>query len=442
MQMSFYKRQNTSNVFVLIVVYRSIPANVVVQTIREKKKSYVVEVDIIANQQEKTAVMGRRIGSRRKASVRVQKVIASKLMIMNFIEEHGALTVSKSYSFYKINGKNSYLVTNIVFSYLLFLANGGKQQPRDSTRTISQASNGDGYEYSDEFTVVDILNIGDSVLLRKVWIKYSLALNPVMATFIMVRVYIFRHIRARSNTLFFYLGKCTVLHAVISIFLIVFLIIDIRYCEELSNSKCVVNLIQVRHDLSLFFSNSWCEWQEDNLDVDETRVVCLLCDESDETAEGLMCHMREKHEFDFLKLIDDNNLGVYQRMKLVNYIRKQNYNALCWVCQRNDLGNTIGLAKHMQEEEKPIKTLPDSSLWNIEEYLVPIFGNDHFLWMFESYLENRNFGSNELHSDNRGHEKSHEAFVSESKRNTVEGVIAEDLPDLHELSFSDLEELM
>lgn len=26
--------------------------------------------------------------------------------------------------------------------------------------------------------------------------------------------------------------------------------------------------------------DSWCEWQEDNLDADETRVVCLFCDES------------------------------------------------------------------------------------------------------------------------------------------------------------------
>ncbi|KHJ84941.1 zinc finger, C2H2 type [Oesophagostomum dentatum] len=100
--------------------------------------------------------------------------------------------------------------------------------------------------------------------------------------------------------------------------------------------------------------NSWCEWLEDNLDVDETRVVCLLCNESDETCEGLLSHMKEKHEFDLIKLIDDNRLDVYQRMKLINFIRKQNFNAVCFVCQRNDLGNTQELAKHLQETEKPI----------------------------------------------------------------------------------------
>lgn len=44
--------------------------------------------------------------------------------------------------------------------------------------------------------------------------------------------------------------------------------------------------------LFVFFSNSWCEWHEDNVDADETRVVCLLCHESDDTAEGLLDHMK------------------------------------------------------------------------------------------------------------------------------------------------------
>lgn len=37
----------------------------------------------------------------------------------------------------------------------------------------------------------------------------------------------------------------------------------------------------------------------------------------------------------------------------------QNFNAVCFVCQRNDLGNTQELAKHLQETEKPI-TVPTS----------------------------------------------------------------------------------
>ncbi|PIO73286.1 hypothetical protein TELCIR_04747 [Teladorsagia circumcincta] len=188
--------------------------------------------------------------------------------------------------------------------------------------------------------------------------------------------------------------------------------------------------------------NSWCEWHEDNVDADETRVVCLQCHESDDTAEGLLAHMKEKHEFDLIKLIDENSLDVYQRMKLINYIRKQNFNAVCFVCQRSDLGNTQELAKHLQETEKPIKSLPDKALWDTDEFLVPIFGNDNFLWRLESLLEGRDGASDSEERTRRESEKVYAAFVAESRKNTVEGVIAEDLPDLHELNENDLDELM
>lgn len=35
---------------------------------------------------------------------------------------------------------------------------------------------------------------------------------------------------------------------------------------------------------------------------------------------------------------------------------------------------------------KPI-LIPDRECWDIDESLVPMFGNDHLLWMIESYLE-------------------------------------------------------
>ncbi|VDM58828.1 unnamed protein product [Angiostrongylus costaricensis] len=179
--------------------------------------------------------------------------------------------------------------------------------------------------------------------------------------------------------------------------------------------------------------NSWCEWHEDNVDADEIRVVCLLCHESDDTAEGLLAHMKEKHEFDLVKLIDENHLDVYQRMKLINYIRKQNFKPVCFVCQRNDIENTQELAKHLQERERPIKSLPDKSLWDTEECLVPVFGNDNFLWRLESLLESREADSDKEEQTCRESGKIYAAFVAKSQKNTVEGVIAEDLPDLHDL---------
>lgn len=64
--------------------------------------------------------------------------------------------------------------------------------------------------------------------------------------------------------------------------------------------------------------------------------------------------------------------------------------------------------------------MPDASVWDTEENLVPIFGNDHFLWMLESILE-----ENEItcESDEEGESEARLAkLVIESKKNTVEGV--------------------
>lgn len=185
--------------------------------------------------------------------------------------------------------------------------------------------------------------------------------------------------------------------------------------------------------------NEWCEWQEDNLDADETRVVCLLCDASEDNAQSLLEHMKTTHEFDLLKNVSDDKLNSYQRLRLINYIRKQNYHADCWVCQKTEFENPLALQKHILEH-KPLSHLPDASIWDTEENLVPIFGNDHFLWMLESILE-----ENEITCSSDDEGESEERFsklVLESKSNTVEGVIAEDLPELSELNEDDLNALM
>lgn len=60
-----------------------------------------------------------------------------------------------------------------------------------------------------------------------------------------------------------------------------------------------------------------------------------------------------------------------------------------------------------------------------------MFGNDHFLWMLESYLE-------ENHKDIAGHQEIEvqpdasmaTRLIEESKVNTVSDVVAEDMPPL------------
>ena len=57
---------------------------------------------------------------------------------------------------------------------------------------------------------------------------------------------------------------------------------------------------------------------------------------------------------DFVGKIKKMGLDTYQRMKLVNYIRKQTFDGVCWICQQQ-VGNPTQLAKHFAEEETPLK---------------------------------------------------------------------------------------
>jgi hypothetical protein len=72
-----------------------------------------------------------------------------------------------------------------------------------------------------------------------------------------------------------------------------------------------------------------------------------------------------------------------------------------------------------------------------------MFGNDHLLWLLESYLEQSESDVfNELEEDtiepavilhkDADNEQLYKKRISESQSNTVEGVIAQDMPDLTE----------
>uniref|UniRef100_A0A914RK22 C2H2-type domain-containing protein n=1 Tax=Parascaris equorum TaxID=6256 RepID=A0A914RK22_PAREQ len=113
--------------------------------------------------------------------------------------------------------------------------------------------------------------------------------------------------------------------------------------------------------------DSWHEWQEDNLDEEQTRVVCLFCEESNDLAAPLLEHIKEKHHFDVLGIIEKEKLNTYERMKMLNFIRKQNYNAVCFVCGKSNLGSLQELRKHLADSDHMAKGLPERAVWDTEE---------------------------------------------------------------------------
>uniref|UniRef100_A0A1I7RRN3 C2H2-type domain-containing protein n=1 Tax=Bursaphelenchus xylophilus TaxID=6326 RepID=A0A1I7RRN3_BURXY len=160
---------------------------------------------------------------------------------------------------------------------------------------------------------------------------------------------------------------------------------------------------------------SWHEWQEDNTDEDQLRVVCLFCTNNQADIPSIAEHMKDKHDFDVVKYIEENKLDFYERAKLLNFLRKKYHNP-----QNRPIS-----ADNSDKAE-----IPEKTEWDTEENLVPFFGNDHLVWMLESYLESKNSnGELKMEVPEAGDAKD---LIDQSKQNTVDGVVAEDLPDLAE----------
>lgn len=99
----------------------------------------------------------------------------------------------------------------------------------------------------------------------------------------------------------------------------------------------------------------WNEWNEDNNDEDQLRVVCLFCNNNQETVPALLSHMTDNHRFDFMKFIHEEKMGTYERMKFVNFLRKKTFNT-------PKTNTTEG------QSPKPVE-LPKKEEWNTEGML-------------------------------------------------------------------------
>uniref|UniRef100_A0A7E4W6X2 C2H2-type domain-containing protein n=1 Tax=Panagrellus redivivus TaxID=6233 RepID=A0A7E4W6X2_PANRE len=158
----------------------------------------------------------------------------------------------------------------------------------------------------------------------------------------------------------------------------------------------------------------WHEWQEDNTDEDQLRVICLFCDDSHDKVAPLLAHLNDRHKFDLIGYIEKEKLDTYGRMKLINHLRKEIF-------------NTPNFRAKVQAADGVVE-IPAREKWDTEEDLVPMFANDHLLWMLESYLD-------ENRPELAGHEVTVandapvvDRLIAESKANTIDGVVPDDLP--------------
>uniref|UniRef100_A0A915CWX8 Uncharacterized protein n=1 Tax=Ditylenchus dipsaci TaxID=166011 RepID=A0A915CWX8_9BILA len=170
------------------------------------------------------------------------------------------------------------------------------------------------------------------------------------------------------------------------------------------------------------------------------------------------------HTFDLLAYIQKEELDVYGRMKFLNFVRKQTFNNPEYRNRSRNSNSTSGVAKEGEDSSSKTSTpqsassvvVPERTQWDMDDNLVPMFGNDHFPWMLESFLEGKqSTGEGALDGllgavrksksvengelDKEQKEVVVKACLEDSKNNTIEGVVAEDFPQLTESCLTDQE---
>ncbi|KAF5282854.1 hypothetical protein FQA39_LY17475 [Lamprigera yunnana] len=128
----------------------------------------------------------------------------------------------------------------------------------------------------------------------------------------------------------------------------------------------------IEHGTSCLGENSeeeygdWCEGEDS--------ITCLFCSHDDVSITNLSVHMSSCHKFNFYELC--KHLDFYQKVKLVNYIRRQVHYLQCIYCDAS-FQNEVFLNEHMIKLQHC--QLPEIKTFDQPEFYFPTFENDSFL---------------------------------------------------------------
>ncbi|GFO06362.1 Zinc finger protein 277 [Plakobranchus ocellatus] len=118
----------------------------------------------------------------------------------------------------------------------------------------------------------------------------------------------------------------------------------------------------------------WADWNEEC----QHKVVCLFCDSASADQQDLQKHMKEYHSFDLQGVNQKLQLNFYQKVKLINYIRRQVYHKTCYGCQET-FSEKSQLTEHMTKDTDHINRLPEANIWDQAQYFFPTYEDDNLL---------------------------------------------------------------
>lgn len=115
--------------------------------------------------------------------------------------------------------------------------------------------------------------------------------------------------------------------------------------------------------------SNWSDWEGD-----EQNIKCLFCPMENCEFKKLKQHIIMEHGIDFDK--ETENMTFYNRIKIVNFIRRKIYALQCVKCDER-FQKYLDLQAHLKENNH--YCLGDRKDWDLPQYFFPTYEDDAFL---------------------------------------------------------------
>ncbi|XP_037822429.1 zinc finger protein 277 [Lucilia sericata] len=122
--------------------------------------------------------------------------------------------------------------------------------------------------------------------------------------------------------------------------------------------------------------SDWSDWNGDDESVQP--LNCLYCQQQSQDFPAFKQHLLQEHKVDFEAALKE--LNFYQKVKVVNYIRRQVCLMRCVSCNGRFESQEL-LLKHLQEEEH--FGIGSQKQWDKPEYFFPTYEDDGLLCILD-----------------------------------------------------------
>ncbi|CRK89047.1 CLUMA_CG002481, isoform A [Clunio marinus] len=138
---------------------------------------------------------------------------------------------------------------------------------------------------------------------------------------------------------------------------------------------------EYREEANLFNdddNSDWSDWMDNE---NEVEIICLFCDFKETDFDHLINHMTTAHSFDFNERT--RSLNFYQKVKMVNFIRRKIHLKECLMCEEN-FDSTECQMKHLIDSNH-MKCIEKN--FDKPEFFFPTFEDDSFLCHLDNFNE-------------------------------------------------------